>query len=55
MNTNKKHYSVKLKERISELEKDIYAILNDDKEIIIRYKLKYSVENMAWNGKIKIK
>lgn len=50
----KKHYSTKQKERIAQLEKDIYLILDGDIETITIYRMKRIVnrdtEKLIWSG-----
>ncbi len=50
----KKHYSVKLKERIAELERDLYAIIDGNEEVKVKYllirKINTDFEKMVWMG-----
>ena len=50
----RKHYSVKLKERIAELERDLYAIIDGNVELKIKYiilrKTKQDLEKMMYAG-----
>lgn len=51
----KKHYSVKLKERIAKLESDLYKILDGDIETKTKYLVSRQVqkdtEKIIWSGK----
>lgn len=55
----KKHYSVILKERIAQLEKDLHLILDGDFETIQVYKarrqFRIDSEKMKWAGSSKSK
>lgn len=55
----KKHYSTRLKERITELERDLYKVIDGDIETINIYKtrrqFKKEQEVMMWSGSVNDK
>lgn len=55
----KKHYSKLLKERIAELERDLYKVIDGDIETIAIYKtrrqFKKEQEVMMWSGSVNDK